>query len=65
MDLGPAAEDLEVPRDDVDLDVEVADRPDVRKHRLVGVVREGEDDALDPVLDDALAQAVGAAEQQR
>ncbi len=65
MDLRAAAEDLEVPRDDVDLHVEVADRADVGEHRLVRVVREGEDHALDPVLDDAFAKAVGSAEQQR
>ena len=63
--LGAAAEDLEVPRNDVDLHVEVADRADVREHRLVRVVREGDDHAIDPVLGDALAQAVGPAEQER
>ena len=63
--LGSASEDLEVPRDDVDLHVEVADRADVREHGLVRVVREGEDHALDPVLGDALAQPIGTAEQQR
>ena len=63
--LGSAAEDLEVPRDDVDLHVEVADRADVGEHGLVRVVREGEDHALDPVLADAFAKAVRAAEQQR
>ncbi len=65
MDFRAGAEDLEVPRDDVDLHIEVADRADVGEHGLVRVVREGEDHALDPVLDDAFAQAVRAAEQQR
>ena len=62
--LGTASEDLEVPRDDVDLHVEIADRADVREHGLVRVVREGEDHALDAVLDDAFAETVRATEEE-
>ena len=64
MHLGCATEDLEVARDDVDLDVEVADRADVREHALVRVVRESDDHALDPVLANELAEAVGTAEEE-
>src|SRR4029079_18441127 len=64
VDLGTPSADLEVAGDDVDLHVEVADRADVGEHGLVGVVREGEDHALDTVLYDALAQARGTTEKE-
>ena len=59
----PTSEDLEVPRDDVDLDIEVTIRGCSRAG-LVRVVREGEDRPLDPVLGE-IAQAIGTTEQER
>ncbi len=63
--LGACSEDLEEPRHDVDLDVEVADRADVGQDGLVRVVRERDDHALDVVLHDVLAQPLGPAEKDR
>ena len=59
------AEDVEQPRDDVDLDVEILNRADQSQRLVVGVVREGDDHALDVEQLNELAQLLRATEQRQ
>ena len=53
------ADDLEQPRHDVDLDVELAQRPKQLERLLVDSVREGDDHPLDVEQRDELRELVG------
>ena len=58
------ADDLEQPRHQVELDVELAQRVDQLQRLLVRLVREGDHDALDVERPDDLRQRLGRAEQR-
>ena len=63
VELGARPEHLEHPRDDVDLHPLILEQPDHVERLLVRVVREGDHDAVDPVLVDELPDLDRRAEQ--
>src|SRR5919198_5923925 len=64
MNSDPWADDLEQPRNDVYLHIQVIERPDQRQRALMCLSREGEHDPLDLQLADKVGQLVGPPEQR-